>query len=70
MSGSRLNENEAEDELRTLPLIFFSPLSEPVCVKLMAATLTMDQTLSTFALKQLKPKSKTDQQRRLVDGVY
>lgn len=57
----RCVDREAEDELRASAFVFsFIPslsalfslsLFEPVCVKLMAAKLTMDQTHSVFVLK-------------------
>lgn len=47
-----------------LPPLLFSPLSEPVCVKLMAATLIMDQS-DVF---ELRLNQKAEQQKHRVDG--
>lgn len=54
VGGSGLEQNEAQDKLKTSNSHFvrfpFSALSEPACVKLMAATLTTDHSQSMWAV--------------------
>jgi len=56
-------QNQSEDEFRASSssprsALFSRFLSEPVCVKLMAATLVMDQTRCRSVLKELREKKK------------